>query len=410
MASANHPTTVIELFGGQVFLSAALPSDYMLRWFAISQPPVTLLLGLLGLLGLGALGLAAGGGVRRGADAGPGRGLGGTAELRFGVLLAVCFALPLIAFALLRPHAYHGWRHFYFLHGPFCLLATFALMGARQLSVRGLRQRWVGGAASALTAAGLFVVVIEMAQIHPHQHLYFNFFVDRKTPERLRTRYVMDYWGMTLRQGYEYMLRQSPAAAINIREDFTTRKEKFIIEDLPAANRRRFSHDPTRDLNFYLDQSPGRYLPIETFPPVLQRLKVYNNTMWTVSTPDLSRVDPAVAVAYRALHRAATAGAPVARGGGFDVYRHSQRLAWVKEICEPGALRREFQLKLYPATPGRLPDHHRKRGYFITSARGARVDGKCLGAARLPDFALARARLGQSVPGGGLLWEVEVPL
>ena len=132
--------------------------------------------------------------------------------------------------------------------------------------------------------------------------------------------------------------------------------------------------------------------------------------MWTVSTPDLSRVDPAVAVAYRALHRAATAGEPAARARGFDVYRHGQRLAWVKEICEPGALRREFQLKLYPADPGRLPDHHQKRGYFITSARGARVGGKCLGAARLPDFALARARLGQSVPGGGLLWEVEVPL
>ena len=130
--------------------------------------------------------------------------------MRFGILLAVCFALPLVAFALLRPHAYHGWRHFYFLHGPFCLLATFALMGARQLSVRGLRQRWVGGAAGALTAAGLFVVVIEMAQIHPHQYLYFNFLADRKTPERLRTRYVMDYWGMTLRQGYEYNAETDP--------------------------------------------------------------------------------------------------------------------------------------------------------------------------------------------------------
>ena len=406
-ASVNHPTTVYMLFEGQVFLSAAPPWDYMLRWFAISQPPVTLLLGLLGLV---ALGLAAGGVVRRGADARLGRGLGGAAELRFGVLLAICFALPLVAFALLRPSTLHGWRHFYFLHGPFCLLATFALMGLRQLSVRGLRAEWLGGVACALTAAGLCAAAVEMAQIHPHQYLYFNFLADRKTPEGLRARHEMDYWNMTLRQGYEYMLRQTPAAAINIKEDFATRKEKLDIEVLPAADRRRFSHDPTRDLNFHLDQSPGRYLPIETFPPVLHRIKVYNNTVMSVSTPDLSRVDPAVADEYRALHRAATAGASAARAGGYEVYRHGSRLAWVKEACEPGALRREFQLKLYPADPGRLPAHHRKRGYFIISVRGARFDSKCLGATRLPDFALVRARLGQSVPGGDVLWEVEVPL
>ena len=407
VASANHPTTVYMLFGGKVFLSAAPPWDYVLRWFAISQPPVIL---LLGLLGLGALGLAAGGVVRRGADAAPGRGLGGGAELRFGILLATCFALPLVAFVLLRPNTYHGWRHFYFLHGPFCLLATFALMGLRQLPVRGLRKGWVGGAACALTAAGLGVVAVQMAQIHPHQYLYFNFFVDRKTPERLRAWHEMDYWNMTLRQGYEHMLRQTPAGAINIKEDFATRKERDDIKVLPAADRRRFTHDPTRDLNFYLDKSPGRYLPVETFPPVLYRLKVYNNTIMTISTPDLSRVDPRVAEAYRALHRAATAGAPAARGGGYEVHRHGSRLAWVKEACEPGALRREFWLKLYPADADRLPAHHRKRGYFIISVRGVRFDGKCLGARRLPDFALARARLGQSVPGGGVVWETEVPL
>ena len=132
---ADHPSVHHrELFRGQIFSSTALPWDYALRWFAISQPPVTLLLGLLGLV---ALGLAIGGVVRRGAGDELGRGFGGTAELRFGVLLAACFALPIVAFVLLRPVAYGGWRHFYFLHGPFCLLATFALMRARQLPAGG---------------------------------------------------------------------------------------------------------------------------------------------------------------------------------------------------------------------------------------------------------------------------------
>ena len=408
MALADHPIVLHELFRGQVFSSAAMPWDYVLRWFAISQPPVTLLLGLLGLV---ALGLAAGGVVRRGAGAGPGAAWG-AAELRFGVLLATCFALPLVAFVLLRPNAYQGWRHFYFLHGPFCLLATFALMGLRQLSARGVRKEWVGGAACALTAAGLGVVVVQMARLHPNQYLYFNFFVDRKTPEWLNERYETDYWDMMLRQGYEHILRREPASIINMR-----RRQVVLWDDinrnvqiLPAAARNRFTYDPSRDLDFHLGGSPERsFLPRDPFPPVIHRIKVYNNTMLTVSTPDLSRVDPAVADEYRALHRAATAGEPVARGGGFDVRLHGNRLAWVKEACEPGELLFPFWLAFYPVDASRLPESRRRWGYFALGARGVRFDGKCLGARRLPDFALARVRLGQHASGGSVLWETDIP-
>ena len=326
------------------------------------------------------------------------RGKGG--ELRFGVLLAVCFAFPLVAFVLLRPNAYHGWHHFYFLHGPFCLLATFALMGMRQLRARGLRKRWLGGVACALTAAGLGAAAVEMAQIHPNQHLYFNFLVDRKTPERLSTRYDMSFYFAAMPQGREYLLRQTPAGAINLKKKGNNKIHNLDKMTLPAADRRRFTHDPSRDPDFYLDLRLGHSLK-DPFPPVLHRFKVYNNTMLTILTPDLSRVDPAVADEYRALHRAATAGEPAARAGGYEVYRQGQRLAWVKEACEPGALMLPFWLKFYPA------DADRKRGYFFRGlyTRGARFDGKCLGAARLPDFALTRVRL---IQGGEEPWEIEV--
>ena len=151
----DHPHSSVNLFRGEAFSSAALPWDYALRWFAISQPPVTLLLGLLGLV---ALGLAVWSSVRRGAGAGPGRGLGGGASCASASCSQLALRCPWLPLRCCGPNTYENWRHFYFLHGPFCLLATFALMGMRQLSVRGLRKRWLGGAAGALTAAGLFVV------------------------------------------------------------------------------------------------------------------------------------------------------------------------------------------------------------------------------------------------------------
>ena len=78
---ADHPSVHHrELFRGQTFSSAALPWDYALRWFAISQPPATLLLGLLGLV---ALALAVWGGARRGAGARPGAAWGASCASAF---------------------------------------------------------------------------------------------------------------------------------------------------------------------------------------------------------------------------------------------------------------------------------------------------------------------------------------
>ena len=405
LASADHPTVFNEAFRGEMFFSAALPWDYLPHWFAISQPPVTL---LLGLLGLGTLGLAAGGVFRRGAGAKPGVAWG-AAELRFGVLLAACFALPLVAFVLLRPTTYNGWRHFYFLHGPFCLLATFALMGLRQLSARGLRRRWLGGAAGALTAAGLGAAAVEMAQIHPHQYLYFNFFVDRKTPEGLRVRYKIDYWEMRWRQGYEYALRQAPSApVINLKSLATPIGNPLqgLVRNvgiLPAPARARLTYDPTRDPDFYL----GGFALDDYFPPVLHQTKVYNNTIMVLATPDLARVDPAVADEYRALLRAATAGELVARESGYEVYRRGSRLAWVKEACEPGELLRDFRLAFYPVDASRVVPHRQRQGNNVKLISGVRVDGKCLGAARLPEYAVSRVRLRQRSDEGGKLWETE---
>ena len=277
-------------------------------------------------------------------------------------------------------------------------------MGLRQRSVRGLRKRWLGGVACAMTAAGLGAAAVEMAQIHPNQHLYFNFLVDRKTPERLSTLYDMSFYFTAMPQGREYLLRQTPAGAINLKKKGNNKIHNLDKMILPAADRRRFTHDPSRDPDFDLYLRMGHSLK-DPFPPVLNRFKVYNNTILTIATSDLSRVDPAAAGEYQALHRAVTAGAPAARAGGFDVYRHGGRLVWVKEACKPGALTHPFRLALYPANAYRLPDRLQKQGYFELKTRGVRFDGKCLGAARLPDFASVKGGAG----GGGEPWKIEVP-
>ena len=49
-----------------------------------------------------------------------------------------------------------------------------------------------------------------MVQLHPQQQFYFNFLVDRTTPEYLRTQYAMDYWRVSLAGDLKYLLERHP--------------------------------------------------------------------------------------------------------------------------------------------------------------------------------------------------------
>ena len=137
---ADLPILSSELFRGQVFPNTALPWDFMLRLVRHQPAAGDLVIGAVGPSGLGP--------CRRGRLP-TRRGCRAGAWLRAppSCTSASCsqpvLRCPLVAFALLRPTASDDWRYFYFLHGPFCLLAAFALMGLRQLSARGVRKGWV---------------------------------------------------------------------------------------------------------------------------------------------------------------------------------------------------------------------------------------------------------------------------
>ena len=57
-------------------------------------------------------------------------------DLRFGLLLAGCVALPVAAAILLDSNLYNGWRQLYFLYGPVCLLAAIGLSRLASLAGR----------------------------------------------------------------------------------------------------------------------------------------------------------------------------------------------------------------------------------------------------------------------------------
>ena len=386
-----HPTIWPSLFQGEIVPSAERPPHYGLTWFAISTAPVALLLGFVGMAAVLARGLA-----RPGAVWGKGR-------LRFWWLLTGCFGLPLLSAALSGANIYDGWRQLYFVYVPFGLLAAGGLYWiARAL----FRQRWQRVGWYGLSGLGLGLTLLQMAQLHPWQHLYFNFLTDRTTPNQLRTQYELDYWRVTFREGLEYALGQQPGEPVAVAGGSVGMKEAAAT--LGAADRRRLlldtaGRDPDYSLNLLIEGFKRPMRPDVAFNSVYPPL--YNNTALSLRALDASLMDAAAVAGYAELYRAAVAGEPIIRGE-YAVYLTGRTAVLVKENCRPGERAGRFGVKVYPvvaAQAGRIPG---RDDYRYSSNVGARLGERCLAVIGLPDYAIAHLVAGRYTgPANGIVWE-----
>ena len=363
---SEHPTTPVELFRGAAYRSVDFPVEYLPVWFSITNPPFALLLG-----GVGAAGILVW------AVKGP-RAAMRSRRLRFALLLVGCFAWPVFAVMLPGGNIYNGWRHMYFLWAPFALLGAFGLQRLTGALGRTRLRAAVYGAAG----AGFAAAALSMALIHPNRQEYFTFFVDRVTPERLRSQYAMNYWDATLWQGLRWIAEQpaeSSAAA-------------SAITGSHAAPARRL--DNTMVLPEYARERLGRAEPFEFVSGEqfsswsrsareLHRVKVYENTLTIIeSRDDLREVYESVRGREPALY------------GAFDVHRVDGALALLMEPCAPAFVERvSVTLRAFPADAGDLPAWREGRAfeprYFALGNYGAYFEGKCVASLPLPAYPVA---------------------
>ena len=389
--AADHPTIKVTLFQGAALPSDALPAHYGLTWFVITTPPPVLLLGVVGMAAVLARGLAR-----------PGAVFSNTRR-RFWLLLAGCFGLPLLAVALAGANIYDGWRQLYFVYVPFGLLAAAGLYWV-VTALSGLRWRRAG--VYGLLGLGIGLTLLQMAQLHPWQHLYFNFLADRTTPNQLRTQYELDYWRVTFREGLEYALERHSGETVAVTGSEVGLKEAAAT--LEAADRRRLRFaaaglDPDYALSFLTAGFERPTRPDVAFNSVYPPL--YNNTALSLRALDSSRMDAAALAGYTELYRASVAEEPIIRGE-YAVYLTGRTVVFVKEDCRPGERAGRFGVKVYPAAAaqgGRIPGRDDYR-YF--SNVGARLGERCLAVIGLPDYPIAHLVAGRYAGlANGIVWE-----
>ena len=405
---AQHPTRPAELFQGSLIDPHHLPWHYIPTWMGISTPPVTLMCGVLGVIVVGVRSLRA-----------PRAALGNT-DLRFGLLLAACLTLPVVAIVVLGAHMYNGWRHVYFLHAPLSCLAALGV-------------QWAGGNAPARVAVvsalvGLSVLVTggEMVRLHPYQHVYFNALVDRTTPESLRISYRLDSEGGACREGLEFLRRRYPATTVSVKASpKVARGWRF----LPHADRMWLklaerNSDVQVRCGGWLQIQIDRWSPAGLFKAdgqirkelslenVLYVRKVYDSTILIVqalmTVPDREQSE-----AYRTeSHRGIRSGQLVQQGE-FDLYRyrHSRRLGYAKDGCTASDREAPFFLHVVPVEEADLPASRRRYGFdnldFVFLETGRWTDDKCWTTVVLPDYPVSRIRTGQYTKSGRI-WETDL--
>ena len=372
--TVNHPNVVFELFQGRLIPSTELPPHYGVTWFSITTPPLVLLLGLVGMAAVVVQGIAR-----------PGEVFGNT-QLRFQLLLLAGFALPLLAAALLGSNLYGNGRQLFFIYAPFCLLAAG---GLHWLAAALIRQSSVRASAYGWGGLGLGLILLQMTQLHPQQQLYFNFLVDRATPNYLQSRYEMDSWRLLAREGLEYLLARHPG------ETLTVGTARAAVKILTAADRRRLIvGSAAREADYAITGPEQSQHPDLAFNTEDQR-RLYNNAVLSVKPLQGEGMTAAARAAYTEFYRQAAAGDPIIRGD-YDIYRNGRILTFVKEDCRPGERAARFGVKVYPAPAelraGYIPN---RVAYDFRENDGVRLGDRCLALIELPDYPIDFILAGQ---------------
>ena len=170
-----------ELFGGRLISVPDMPRSYVPTLFALELPAIFSVLGI--------------GGTAGALVAASRRDVAVNRRAVF-LVLALAAVFPLVITIILRPAMYNGIRHFVFVLPP--LAALGGLAGVFLVDAASRHFRFAPIAAAVILLAGIAFPINAMARLHPYEYTYFNWLSGGVA--QARDLYMLDYWGLSLKQ------------------------------------------------------------------------------------------------------------------------------------------------------------------------------------------------------------------
>jgi len=183
-----------ELYEGRLIDVPDMPASYLPHLFMLTLPEIMLALGLIGTVG--AFVTAA----RRSV----------TVNRRAGLIAVALAAILPVALAMVaRPALYNGLRHFIFVVPPFAALGGLAMAWLTERARR--HGKAALGALAGVFIAGITLPAIDMVRLHPYQYTAFNWLAGGVRTAQYN--YMLDYWGLALKQAAEELRTRLAAAS-----------------------------------------------------------------------------------------------------------------------------------------------------------------------------------------------------
>lgn len=222
---SHFPTPSTSLYMGKFVDGQHLPWHYLPVWIAITTPFLYVVFFLIGLF------FAVKNSFIK---------FSSTLPFQFSLYM---FATPITAVIILNSTVYDSYRHIYFVY-PFLLL--IAVYGFIQL-IEAIKKKWVVKLISYSAAISILFVFVFMIINHPFQNVYFSFLAGKNN----RQNFELDYWGLSYRQGLEYVLANDKSKQINIAADLGECALNFYI--IPIEDRKRLVwQDDQKFADYYL--------------------------------------------------------------------------------------------------------------------------------------------------------------
>ena len=185
------------LFLSEIYKSNELPPTYLPVWFG-STVPLVVLSGLL----LFPFALCYE--LRK--------------EKRTKKLLALSVLIglgigPVAAVILLKSNLYDAWRQMFFVYPPLAVLAVYGWHGVFEKNFKNIKHRRT---VSVAACVGIILHLLWVNyNLHPYQNVYFNSIA----AQPIEKNYELDYWGLSYREGFEYVLENEAAGEISVYTD-----------------------------------------------------------------------------------------------------------------------------------------------------------------------------------------------
>ncbi len=143
----------------------------------------------------------------------------------------LALAIPVVTAIVLSSTLYDGWRHQFFIYAPLLLISIkgfyYLITNYKLHNIKSKIYKPLYFLIFILFGLNLVYIAYWMATNHPYQNVYFNALAGN----RVEYTFERDYWGLSAREGLEYIVKNDDRELIKIHDELGHIKRNLLMLD-----------------------------------------------------------------------------------------------------------------------------------------------------------------------------------